>query len=75
MKLYKNKFEKQLKEFIGDDGTINCVNIRKNKECYDIMISINHLGASLFDIKDGIYMVNEKYYHNEINIGKITVEI
>lgn len=75
MKIYSNKFEKQFKECYSNSEDIYCVRVRKNKENYDVVISVNNLSISLYDLRDCIEIVNEKFYANEINIGKMLIEI
>ncbi|MEG1798500.1 MAG: hypothetical protein RR262_18675 [Clostridium sp.] len=82
-KLYASAFEKRLRKELTTanekDTTIadmiECVKVKKVKESYNVIISVNDLEIPLHDIKHAIYKVMEEKYNNEVEIGSILIEI
>ena len=75
MKIYSKKFEEQFMKHIKNVEDVYMVKIKKNKDSYDIMVTINSLDVILYDIRDCIEYVNETYYESKINVGKMLIEI
>lgn len=75
MKLYRKSFTMRFNYILNNEGAISNINIKKVKDEYDIIISVDSLELSLSDIKYTLEKVNEIYYNNNIKFRKILIEL
>lgn len=75
MKLYRKPFIMRFNHILNNEGAISTINIKKVKDEYDIIISVDSLELTLSDIKYTLEKVNETYYSNNIKFRKILIEL